>query len=63
MGGPRLIESGRRLPMQTFGDVLHEIGQLDAKVLKDLEILSRWKLQMLKVEPPPFRAKDYLRRR
>lgn len=62
MGGPRLVEIGSRLPAQTFGDVLHEIAQLNPRAAKDLELLARWKLQMLKIEPPPLRAKDLLRR-
>lgn len=62
MGGPRLIVVGVRPVAQTLGDVLHEIARLDSKALKDIDALSRWKLKMLKVEPPPLRAKDLLKR-
>ena len=63
MGGPRLLPDDDRPRTQTFGDVLHEIAQRDPKVLRGLERLARWKLQMLKVEPPPLRAKHYLKPR
>lgn len=62
MGG-RLLPDNDRTPTQTFGDVLHEIAKRDPRVLRGLEKLARWKLQMLKVEPPPLRAKHYLKPR
>lgn len=61
MGAPRLVDVSDRPQARTDGDVLQELAQLDRHAFKGLMQVARWKLQMLKVEPPPLRAKDFVR--
>lgn len=60
MGGPRLVPFG--VPRRsTLGDVLQEIGRLDARALRGLESYARWLHSQLTAPPPLLRAK-HLRR-
>lgn len=61
MGGLRLLPDDDRPRAQTDGDVLHEFARLDPRTFKLWMRVARWKLSMLKIEPPPLRAKDYLK--